>query len=147
MTDSITGPGVPLTTAQRIAKYGARTRPRLVGGIPDIELDASLDPKYREAVLIRYEDFDRDAAKVLRDRRAWLGFLIVGAVVTAAAGALWALSVFTVTIALGWAIPAAVVVAVSFIYRRYELRRHREIVEDARAHAKSFVDSGKAIFL
>jgi hypothetical protein len=146
-SDSVTGPGVPLTTAQRVARYGARTRPAVTAGVPMFELDETLEAKYRESVLIRYEDFDRDAAKVLRDRRSWVWFIGIAVVVIPAAWALFLAGIFTLSVAATWTVPAAVAIAAGLPYLRIERRKHEGIVEAAREHIQPFVNSGKARFV
>ena len=144
MSDNVTGPGVPLTTAQRVAKYGARTRPDIEGGLPMFELDPALEATYRETVLLGYEDIDSRAKKVLSDARSWVAFQIVGALGVITTITLFLLGILPQSGALGWGVVAAIIVILGFPYRRSELSKHRKLLEEAEEYLQGFFGSGKA---
>lgn len=147
MSDNVTGPGVPLTTAQRVARYGARTRPTLRGGLPLFELDDNLEATYRETVLLDYEDRDAKGRKFLSDAKSWTVFAIAGAVIIPVVWTLALLGILTVPAAVTWTIPAAIAVVLSFPYRRVELRKHADLLEETREHLAPFINSGKARYI
>lgn len=146
-SDSVTGDGVPLTTAQRVARYGARTRPTLTGGLPLIELDEAQDGKYRESVLLGYEDIDHRAQLLLRNRRWWLYFAGMGAAGLVYAAVMFTVGSLTIASALTWAIPAVILLAVPWPYRRVDARKHAALLDDARAYIAPFIDAGKARYV
>jgi hypothetical protein len=146
-SNSVTGDGVPLTTAQRVARYGARTRPTLTGGLPLIELDDAQEGKYRESVLLGYEDIDRQAALLLRNRRWWLWLAGIGAAALLYAGVTFTLGGFAVSTLLSWAVPAALPVIAAWPYRRIDAGKHEKLLETAREYIAPFVDAGKARYV
>ena len=147
MTDNVTGYGVPLTTAQRVARFGARISPTIRGGLPQFALDENLEATYRETVLLNYEDLDAKGRKLLSDAQSWKIFAIVGAIVPAVVWALVPVGVTDITSAIIWTVLGVVDIALSIPYRRVERRKHAELVEKAKEYLAPFIDSGKARYI
>lgn len=144
MSDNVTGYGVPLTTAQRVAKYGARTRPHVEGKLPQFELDTALDATYRETILIGYEVLDAKAKKVLSDARSWVWLQALGGAAVIVLAVLALAGAVTPAVGIGWAAVAAAVIVVGFPYRRHELRRHEALVGEAEQMLAPFIEAGTA---
>lgn len=145
--DNVTGYGVPLTTAERVRKYGERTRPTLGGKTPDFELDSSLEATYRETVLLGYEDIDGRAKKVLSDERSWRWFQVIAAAFVPLMWVLFATSSVGLAMAIVGSAAGVLIVILGFGYRRLEMGKHADIVEEAGEYLKAFVAADKARLL
>lgn len=144
MSDNVTGYGVPLTPKQLVAQRGARTRPTITGRLPDFELDESLEATYRETVLLDYEALDSKARRVLSDAKAWVVWQILGGTLIVVMTVLLATSAISVFGGLAWSAVGALVLAVGFPYRRHELRKHADLVDQAEEYLNGHFESGRA---
>ena len=144
MSDNVTGYGVPLTTAERVRRHGARTSPTVRGKLPEFELDESLEATYRETVLLGYEDIDAKAKKTLSDASSWVLLQVLGGALIALMVVLLATSTIALIGGFAWSAVGAIVVAIGFPYRRHELGKHTKLVEEAEEYLKSHLASGKA---
>lgn len=144
MSDNVTGYGVPLTPKQLVAQRGARTRPTIEGRLPDFELDDSLEATYRETVLLDYEALDRKARKVLSDAKAWVVWQALGGALIAVMVVLLATSAISLFGGFAWTAVGALVLAVGFPYRRIELRKHLDLVDQAEDYLAGHFESGRA---
>lgn len=143
----VSGDGVPLTPAQRVAKYGARRRPNLTAGTPLIEMDEAISPTVRETLLSAYEDCDKRASKPLKDRRLWMWLLVFAAVGAPVVWVLFFVSVFTVNVAITWSIVLGGILLVAPLYMRAEKRKYLSLLDEAAEHAQRLVDGGKATYV
>lgn len=144
MPDNVTGFGVPLTPKQLVAQRGARTRPTIEGRLPAFELDESLEATYRETVLLEYEALDRKARKVLSDAKAWVIWQALGGALIALMVVLLATSSIALLGGLAWSVVGALVLAVGFPYRRHELRKHLDFIDQAEDYLAGHLESGRA---